>query len=99
MRSRLSACESSSPAKVTTKLPPSPTSCTCMLAARASILAAGCAISSSSTMVAASLVMKSFSRWFTTSLFMPFGPRLVRVMAARPLHASTFFKMASSRPP
>mmetsp|Transcript_4789 Transcript_4789/g.17394 ORF Transcript_4789/g.17394 Transcript_4789/m.17394 type:complete len:249 (+) Transcript_4789:908-1654(+) len=98
MRSSSCAWCSSSPASVTTKFVPSPTSLSCILAAIVTILAAGCATSSSVVIVAASDVTNSFSRWLITSLFMPFGPRLVRVMSARSLHAATFLRMASSSP-
>ena len=66
-----SALPSSSPPKVTTRLVPSPISCSCACAAITSNLAAGCATSSSRTMTAASEVTKSLSRWLMTILFMP----------------------------
>ena len=66
-----SALPSSSPPKVTTRLVPSPISCSCACAAITKSLAAGCATSSSRTMTAASEVTKSLSRWLMTILFMP----------------------------
>lgn len=86
------------PANVMTKLVPSPISCSCIFAAIVSIRAAGCATSSSCTMVAASEVTKIFSRWLTTSFFIAFGPRDVRVMTASPRQASMLRTIASSRP-
>ena len=50
------------------------------------------------TMVAESLVMKSFSRWLITILFMPFGPSDVRTTVESCFAASMFLKVASSRP-
>lgn len=49
-------------------------------------------------MVAASLVTKILFRWLMTILFMPLGPMEVRVMVESFLHASMFFKTASSMP-
>mmetsp|Transcript_2621 Transcript_2621/g.4143 ORF Transcript_2621/g.4143 Transcript_2621/m.4143 type:complete len:322 (-) Transcript_2621:27-992(-) len=93
-----SAMPRSSPPKVTTRLVPSPISDSCACAAITSSFAAGCATSSSRTITAASLVTKSLSRWLITILFMPLGPRDVRVILESCLHASTFLITASSRP-
>mmetsp|Transcript_182431 Transcript_182431/g.444034 ORF Transcript_182431/g.444034 Transcript_182431/m.444034 type:complete len:380 (-) Transcript_182431:88-1227(-) len=93
-----SAFPRSSPPNVTTRFVPSPISCSCACAAITSSFAAGCATSSSRTMTAASEVTKSLSRWLITILFMPLGPREVRVIFESCLHASTFLITASSRP-
>lgn len=58
-------------AAVRTRLVASPHSFSCISAASTSILAAGCCTSSSFTMVAQSDVTMIFSRWFTTSFFIP----------------------------
>mmetsp|Transcript_26422 Transcript_26422/g.47010 ORF Transcript_26422/g.47010 Transcript_26422/m.47010 type:complete len:243 (+) Transcript_26422:1007-1735(+) len=97
-RSSDSAFDSSSPARDTTRLVPSPISASCALAAMTMMLAAGCATSSSVIIVEVSLVTKRRSRWLITILFMPLGPSEVRVICANCLHASRFFTTASSTP-
>mmetsp|Transcript_25041 Transcript_25041/g.41298 ORF Transcript_25041/g.41298 Transcript_25041/m.41298 type:complete len:206 (-) Transcript_25041:269-886(-) len=62
IRNRSSVCDSNSPAKLTTRLVPSPHSKSCASAASWSILAAGCSISNSLTMVAQSDVTMIFPR-------------------------------------
>mmetsp|Transcript_14394 Transcript_14394/g.30798 ORF Transcript_14394/g.30798 Transcript_14394/m.30798 type:complete len:260 (+) Transcript_14394:1006-1785(+) len=98
IRNKSSVCESNSPAKLTTKFVPSPHSKSCASAANCSIFAAGCSISNSFTMVAQSDVTMILPRWLTTSLFIPLGPRDVRVMVDISRHASTLRMVAPSRP-
>jgi hypothetical protein len=93
-----SAWLSNSPAKVITKLVISPHSCSCILEAITTILAAGWATSSSYMTVAASEVTKILSRWLITIFFMPLGPREVFVILEMSLQACMFLIIASSRP-
>mmetsp|Transcript_18910 Transcript_18910/g.46418 ORF Transcript_18910/g.46418 Transcript_18910/m.46418 type:complete len:267 (+) Transcript_18910:474-1274(+) len=97
-RSSPSALSSSTPAITTTRLVASPISSSCVLAASATSLAAGCTTSISRTMVAASLVTNCLPMWLTTILFIPLGPIDVRVISESFLHASMFFSTASSTP-
>mmetsp|Transcript_52936 Transcript_52936/g.63739 ORF Transcript_52936/g.63739 Transcript_52936/m.63739 type:complete len:226 (+) Transcript_52936:1151-1828(+) len=85
----------SSPAKLTHKFVPSPHSSSCIWDANESILAAGCSISSSFRIVAQSFVTIIFSRWFTTSLFMPLGPRDVATIVESCRDAVMLRKVAS----
>mmetsp|Transcript_22634 Transcript_22634/g.27757 ORF Transcript_22634/g.27757 Transcript_22634/m.27757 type:complete len:313 (-) Transcript_22634:121-1059(-) len=89
---------SNPPAKLTVRLVPSPHSSSCILAARLSILAAGCSISSSFTIVAQSLVTVMRSKWLTTSLFMPLGPSEVWTMRESSFEAEMLRRVAASRP-
>mmetsp|Transcript_18 Transcript_18/g.49 ORF Transcript_18/g.49 Transcript_18/m.49 type:complete len:241 (+) Transcript_18:1340-2062(+) len=98
IRNKSSVCAKSSPAKETTKFVPSPHSKSCASAAICSIFAAGCSISNSFTMVAQSDVTMIFPKWLTTSLFIPLGPRDVRVMVEISRQASTLRRGAPSRP-
>ena len=97
-RTSSSANPNSSPPKLTTKFVPSPISLSCDCAAITINLAAGCATSNSRTITAASLVTNKRSKWLMTILFMPFGPRDVRVIFDNCLHASMFRITASSSP-
>mmetsp|Transcript_16157 Transcript_16157/g.46396 ORF Transcript_16157/g.46396 Transcript_16157/m.46396 type:complete len:275 (+) Transcript_16157:1019-1843(+) len=98
IRSRSSVWPSSSPAKLTVRLVPSPHSLSCASLAMLSILAAGCSISNSRTMAAQSDVTMIRSRWLTTSLFMPLGPRDVETIRLRSRAASTFRRTVASGP-
>mmetsp|Transcript_9245 Transcript_9245/g.21793 ORF Transcript_9245/g.21793 Transcript_9245/m.21793 type:complete len:290 (-) Transcript_9245:105-974(-) len=98
IRSRSSVWPSSSPAKLTVRLVPSPHSLSCASLAMESILAAGCSISSSRTMAAQSDVTMIRSRWLTTSLFMPLGPRDVETIRLRSRAASTLRTTVASGP-
>mmetsp|Transcript_14655 Transcript_14655/g.22115 ORF Transcript_14655/g.22115 Transcript_14655/m.22115 type:complete len:242 (-) Transcript_14655:21-746(-) len=88
----------SSPANDSTKFVLSPYSISWVSLAKTSILAAGCWTSSSLTIVAQSLVTIIFSKWFTTNLFIPFGPRDVCTIPAIALAASMLRSTAPCTP-
>src|SRR5437773_664019 len=73
---RDSACLSSSPARTTALVVPSPTSSSWVLATSTSIFAVGCSISISLRIVTPSFVIVTSPRESTSILSMPFGPRV-----------------------
>jgi len=88
---------SSSPAKTTAVVVPSPTSASWVLAISTIILAAGCSMSISLRIVTPSLVMTTSPRVSTIILSMPLGPRVVRTAPATAL-AAMMFDLCASRP-
>mmetsp|Transcript_16439 Transcript_16439/g.52317 ORF Transcript_16439/g.52317 Transcript_16439/m.52317 type:complete len:250 (+) Transcript_16439:906-1655(+) len=92
MRCRTSSLPrlSSSAARMTTDVVPSPTSWSCKSASSHKTLAAGCSTSSCFRMVAPSFVMVTSPIWSTSILSSPTGPSELLTMLAMATQAVTF---------